>query len=134
PRPAVVAAGPDRRSFVRARRPGGNGRVGQPLRDRPEVHLGGRPRPDGAPESQHAVRRTPPDRARAPHGVPRRAGGHRRGGTAVSEALLVLADGAAFEGEAIGAAAPNGVATGELVFNTVMSGYQEVITDPSYAG
>jgi carbamoyl-phosphate synthase small subunit len=52
----------------------------------------------------------------------------------VSEALLVLADGAVFEGEAFGAAPPNGVATGELVFNTVMSGYQEVITDPSYAG
>jgi carbamoyl-phosphate synthase small subunit len=50
------------------------------------------------------------------------------------EALLVLADGTTFEGEAIGAEAPNGVATGEVVFNTVMSGYQEVITDPSYAG
>ncbi|HXQ43649.1 MAG TPA: glutamine-hydrolyzing carbamoyl-phosphate synthase small subunit [Acidimicrobiales bacterium] len=49
-------------------------------------------------------------------------------------ALLVLADGEVFEGEAIGAAPPNGVATGELVFNTVLSGYQEVITDPSYAG
>ncbi len=52
----------------------------------------------------------------------------------MSEALLVLADGAVFEGETVGAAAPAGVATGELVFNTVMSGYQEVITDPSYAG
>jgi carbamoyl-phosphate synthase small subunit len=49
-------------------------------------------------------------------------------------ALLVLADGEVFEGEAIGAAPPDGVATGELVFNTVLSGYQEVITDPSYAG
>ena len=52
----------------------------------------------------------------------------------MSDALLVLADGAVFEGEAVGAGAPDGVATGELVFNTVMSGYQEVITDPSYAG
>jgi carbamoyl-phosphate synthase small subunit len=52
----------------------------------------------------------------------------------VSEALLVLADGEVFEGEAIGAEPPGGVATGELVFNTVLSGYQEVITDPSYAG
>jgi carbamoyl-phosphate synthase small subunit len=50
------------------------------------------------------------------------------------EALLVLADGTTFEGEAIGAVPPGGVATGEVVFNTVMSGYQEVITDPSYAG
>ena len=49
----------------------------------------------------------------------------------VRDALLVLADGTTFEGEAIGADA---VATGEVVFNTVLSGYQEVITDPSYAG
>jgi carbamoyl-phosphate synthase small subunit len=49
-------------------------------------------------------------------------------------ALLVLADGAVFEGEAFGAVADNGVSTGEAVFNTVLSGYQEVITDPSYAG
>lgn len=47
-------------------------------------------------------------------------------------AHLVLADGAVFEGEAMGA--PAEVATGEVVFNTVLSGYQEVITDPSYAG
>ena len=52
----------------------------------------------------------------------------------VKEALLVLADGTTFEGEAIGAEPPHGVATGEVVFNTVMAGYQEVITDPSYAG
>ena len=46
----------------------------------------------------------------------------------------MLADGTTFEGEAIGAAPPSGVATGEVVFNTVLSGYQEIITDPSYAG
>jgi carbamoyl-phosphate synthase small subunit len=45
---------------------------------------------------------------------------------------LVLADGEVFEGEAAGAEAA--VATGELVFNTALSGYQEVLTDPSYAG
>jgi carbamoyl-phosphate synthase small subunit len=50
----------------------------------------------------------------------------------VKEALLVLADGSIFEGEAIGADVP--VSTGEVVFNTVLTGYQEVITDPSYAG
>jgi carbamoyl-phosphate synthase small subunit len=44
----------------------------------------------------------------------------------------VLADGTTFEGELFGAEAA--VATGEVVFNTVLSGYQEVITDPSYAG
>ena len=53
---------------------------------------------------------------------------------------LVLVDGTVFEGEMIGAplAASNGglgrIASGEVVFNTVMTGYQEVITDPSYAG
>jgi carbamoyl-phosphate synthase small subunit len=51
----------------------------------------------------------------------------------VRDALLVLADGSTFEGEAIGAD-PQGAASGEVVFNTVLSGYQEVITDPSYAG
>ena len=54
--------------------------------------------------------------------------------TQPKEALLILADGTTFEGEAIGAEPANGVATGEVVFNTVMAGYQEVITDPSYAG
>jgi carbamoyl-phosphate synthase small subunit len=49
-------------------------------------------------------------------------------------AHLVLADGTVFEGEAAGAEPPGGVATGEVVFNTVLSGYQEVLTDPSYAG
>jgi carbamoyl-phosphate synthase small subunit len=48
--------------------------------------------------------------------------------------LLLLADGSVFEGELIGAEPPGGVATGEVVFNTVLSGYQEVISDPSYAG
>ena len=49
-------------------------------------------------------------------------------------ALLVLADGTTFEGEAVGAEPPGGVATGEVVFNTALTGYQEVLTDPSYAG
>jgi carbamoyl-phosphate synthase small subunit len=52
----------------------------------------------------------------------------------VREALLVLADGEVFEGEAVGADPPGGVAAGEVVFNTVLTGYQEVLTDPSYAG
>jgi len=45
--------------------------------------------------------------------------------------LLVLEDGTAFRGEAIGRP---GTSFGEIVFNTSMSGYQEVLTDPSYAG
>jgi carbamoyl-phosphate synthase small subunit len=52
--------------------------------------------------------------------------------TSIRDAALVLADGTIFEGEAIGAEVP--VATGEVVFNTVLSGYQEVLSDPSYAG
>jgi carbamoyl-phosphate synthase small subunit len=45
--------------------------------------------------------------------------------------LLVLADGTVFEGKGAGAA---GVAVGEVCFNTAMTGYQEILTDPSYAG
>jgi carbamoyl-phosphate synthase small subunit len=46
-------------------------------------------------------------------------------------AILVLADGAVFHGRAIGAA---GRTVGEVVFNTSMTGYQEILTDPSYRG
>lgn len=45
-------------------------------------------------------------------------------------AVLVLADGSVFEGTAIGA---EGQMVGEVVFNTSMTGYQEILTDPSYA-
>jgi carbamoyl-phosphate synthase small subunit len=51
-----------------------------------------------------------------------------------SRASLVLADGTAFEGYAAGYLPDARVTTGEFVFNTSLSGYQEVITDPSYAG
>ncbi len=44
-------------------------------------------------------------------------------------AILVLADGTVFRGKSIGAA---GSSVGEVVFNTAMSGYQEILTDPSY--
>jgi carbamoyl-phosphate synthase small subunit len=47
-----------------------------------------------------------------------------------SPAILVLADGSVFHGFSIGA---DGVTVGEVVFNTAMSGYQEILTDPSYA-
>jgi len=66
-------------------------------------------------------------------GVPE-ASASRPGRVPRTEALLVLADGSTFEGEAAGAEIPEGIATGEAVFNTVLAGYQEVITDPSYAG
>ncbi len=124
---------------------------GQHLRDRSRRHLDGRPGPLGQPQPQHPLCRTTHAGAGAPHRLPGRAGRDRRGGAAVSgtgaavsvgrggggprpEAALVLADGAHFEGELAGADVPGGIATGEAVFNTVLSGYQEVITDPSYAG
>tara|TARA_Y100001947_G_scaffold148728_1_gene146201 strand:+ start:8504 stop:9691 length:1188 start_codon:yes stop_codon:yes gene_type:complete len=47
-----------------------------------------------------------------------------------NSALLVLEDGSVFKGTAIGA---QGVSVGEVVFNTSMTGYQEILTDPSYA-
>lgn len=46
-------------------------------------------------------------------------------------AILALADGTLFRGRAIGA---SGASAGEVVFNTAMTGYQEILTDPSYAG
>ena len=46
-------------------------------------------------------------------------------------ALLVLADGSVIEGEGLGA---TGDAVGEICFNTAMTGYEEILTDPSYAG
>jgi carbamoyl-phosphate synthase small subunit len=55
--------------------------------------------------------------------------------TAVDNAgLLVLADGTTFEGVAIGYRPGSGVVAGEVVFNTALVGYQEIVTDPSYAG
>jgi carbamoyl-phosphate synthase small subunit len=47
------------------------------------------------------------------------------------EAILALEDGTTYKGLSAGA---EGQATGEVVFNTSMTGYQEVLTDPSYAG
>src|SRR6185312_11593655 len=47
------------------------------------------------------------------------------------DAVLALEDGTLFRGVAAGA---EGEARGEVVFNTSMTGYQEVLTDPSYAG
>ena len=52
----------------------------------------------------------------------------------INKSTLVLADGTIFRGDQIGYSPKAKYATGEVVFNTVMSGYQEVITDPSYAG
>src|SRR4051812_8183626 len=47
-----------------------------------------------------------------------------------SRAILALADGTIFRGSSVGAA---GYTVGEVVFNTALTGYQEILTDPSYA-
>src|SRR5712691_4835376 len=49
----------------------------------------------------------------------------------LNPAILALEDGAVFEGKSFGAPAER---SGEVVFNTALTGYQEVFTDPSYAG
>src|SRR5438093_8323358 len=49
----------------------------------------------------------------------------------MKKAILALADGTVFEGRALGF---DGETVGEVVFNTAMSGYQEILTDPSYKG
>jgi carbamoyl-phosphate synthase small subunit len=50
---------------------------------------------------------------------------------ALDSAVLVLADGTVFRGRGVGA---QGLSAGEVVFNTAMTGYQEILTDPSYCG
>src|SRR5262249_53370221 len=98
-------------------------------------------------EPEYAVRRVGDDGTRG-RGAGRRAarvrrparggraarnGGGERGERVSRErtALLALADGTVFRGRAFGAV---GEAGGELVFNTSMTGYQEILTDPSYEG
>ena len=86
------------------------------------------------PVPERAVSRSPDARFRAIHGLRRRTDGPGScpaGGGAMTEGVLVTADGDVFRGRSVGA---RGVATGEVVFNTAMTGYQEIVTDPSYAG
>ncbi len=67
------------------------------------------------------------DASSAPAATPAEPFSRGRRGTAV----LVLADGTVFEGHGFGAATN---AVGEVCFNTAMTGYEEILTDPSYAG
>ena len=62
--------------------------------------------------------------------APPAAGGHAGDDRAASPALLVLEDGTVLRGSSFGA---EGETFGEMVFNTAMTGYQETLTDPSYA-
>lgn len=62
---------------------------------------------------------------------PKTTGAHRLKYVALPPAVLLLEDGTVFHGKAAGAI---GTTTGEICFNTGMSGYQEIFTDPSYYG
>ncbi|MBK7333761.1 MAG: glutamine-hydrolyzing carbamoyl-phosphate synthase small subunit [Betaproteobacteria bacterium] len=89
---------------------------------------GGEPERPGAPASH--VRR--PFRTRSPARPRRRAAmTDSKLFPPRTPAILALADGTVFHGRSIGAA---GQSSGEVVFNTAMTGYQEILTDPSYAG
>ena len=79
-----------------------------------------------------ALRRPAGDPARDVRGARGRDSAPGAGGRADGvKGLLVLEDGTVYRGDAIGRP---GTSFGEIVFNTAMSGYQEVLTDPSYAG
>ncbi len=78
---------------------------------------------------QTAHRPRADDDRRRLRGVPRAELRAWRGG--MSAAYLLLEDGTRFDGESVGAPVTG---LGEVVFNTSMSGYQEAVTDPSYAG
>ncbi|MGE5538155.1 MAG: glutamine-hydrolyzing carbamoyl-phosphate synthase small subunit [Gemmatimonas sp.] len=78
------------------------------------------------PNAPRSVRPTP---AQAPGGNPTHA--RHTAAPAGATAALVLADGTTFWGTGLGA---TGVRVGEVCFNTAMTGYQEVLSDPSYAG
>lgn len=77
----------------------------------------------------------PRDREVTPHErfslLPQRRSALHDGAGNMSRALLALADGRVFHGEGHG---PQGIRTGEVVFQTAQTGYQEILTDPSYAG
>ena len=120
------------------------GAAGQPLRHRPGRHLGGGPGHAGQPQPQHALRRAEAHRAGPPH---RASGANRWSSTARPSDDRPQRDrstgprppwcwptGPSSRARPSARPPEGGVATGEVVFNTVLSGYQEVITDPSYAG
>src|SRR5262249_6842341 len=88
---------------------------------------------DDGTRGRGAGRRAARVRRPARGGRAARNGGGERGERVSRErtALLALADGTVFRGRAFGAV---GEAGGELVFNTSMTGYQEILTDPSYEG
>ena len=114
------------------------GRAGQPVPGRPRGALRGRCRWLRQPLGQLLLPRAPaPGQGAADggggDGGARDPNAGRGPGGSVSQptAYVLLEDGARFDGLACGAEVP---AVGEIVFTTSMSGYQEAMTDPSYAG
>ena len=111
----------------------------------PQSHLGGRDHLPGGADRRGVLNRAEragfvngvlatlaawirPDEVARPDPDP---SGRRVSRRRAEQAHLVTADGEVFGGWSVGA---SGITVGEVVFNTAMSGYQEVFTDPSYAG
>src|SRR6185369_11506452 len=88
---------------------------------------------NGNQEPQHSIRRMEAERKSDLHARRRRGRlvGHGIEGEHQVKATLALADGRIFRGRGFGA---EGKVGGEVVFNTSLSGYQEILTDPSYDG
>src|SRR5262249_4562370 len=104
------------------------GRAGRRHHPRPRCRDDGRAVAVPLQEPQHAVRRL------AASGRPvddHRGRSDQEGRCQMKPARLVLRDGRTFRGRALGAV---GEASGEVIFNTAMQGYQEILIDPSYRG
>src|SRR6202043_2834008 len=101
---------------------------------RPRAHVVGRRGAAREQVAQLPLGRMEAHRKGPPHAVPRPSDRSRQRADQMNGAQLVLADGETFEGVAVGCRPDDGVATGEVVFNTALAGYQEILTDPSYAG
>src|SRR5206468_10649678 len=132
PRGPARRGGTATRRTPRLRRPGRADppRPGRPRRSPPGCREGMECGPPAIPLAQpeYPVRRLDAARPRDTH-VP--GGEARAQERRMKKATLALACGETFEGFACGAA---GEAQGEVVFNTSHTGYQEILTDPSYAG
>ena len=110
-----------------------------PVRVRSRRSVGRRRAPAREPVGELPVGRLEADRQGAPHDPRRRADRARREpGVTPSQRRSRTArcwpTATTFEGVAVGYRPEDGVAAGEVVFNTALSGYQEIVTDPSYAG
>src|SRR5207245_2619494 len=110
-----------------ARREPGARAAGRPQHPRRRPGTDDRPHAVSLTQPQHALRRLERD-GRAVDDDRQRA---RRLAGAMTQALLVLRDGRVFRGRGLGA---RGETSGEVIFNTAMQGYQEILTDPSYRG